>query len=539
MATGPVLPPQVTPRPGFPRPLPARGDHQPVVSASLLALQHRLRAAAAPLGLTVAMLDQAAARSTEQRQVVSATAELLELALAGAIRLGGLDRLWLLLTCVQGQFPLPEQVVRLRRDLELDDGLAASRYLLSTARIPVGDFPALPARIVTDQTIIDIGNTAGSDLNTGIQRVVREVLRRWIPGLPVLPVAWTRYQSCTRTLTAAELQRTTQWGVPVDPSADDTAALTSDSAQLVIPWRTTYLIPELPLEPDRLLRLTALARYSGSRIVVIGYDLIPITNVAAVGPGLASLFAHYLALVKHSAKVIAISDTAADEFRGLAQAFSAQGQPLAEIVTCVLPTATPPTGGLADDERHLLASPDPMVLCVGSIEARKNHLGLLHAAELLWREGLAFRLLLIGKVSPHSADVVLRVEELRAAGRDVELRSGVSDTALGVAYRTAHLSVFVSTHEGYGLPVAESIASGTPVVTTHFGSTAEAALGGGAILVDPHDDDAIAGAIRLLLTDDAAHGALVAACRNRAPRTWDDYAAELWAQVQDRPEAAR
>ena len=40
--------------------------------------------------------------------------------------------------------------------------------------------------------------------------------------------------------------------------------------------------------------------------------------------------------------------------------------------------------------------------------------------------------------------------------------------------------VFPSVHEGYGLPVAESLALGTPVITTEYGSTAEIAAGGGA-----------------------------------------------------------
>ena len=533
------------------RVLPPRADRQAILTAALLAVQQRLRAAAGPLGFTQQTLDQAVLRCSDHTDVVGATAELIEQATAGARRLGGVDRLWLLLTCVQGQFPTSEDVLRLRRNLELDDGLAASRFLLASTSRPVGDFSALPAVLVHDQVVVDTGHTAGGNLNTGIQRVVREVLRRWTPGRPVLPVAWTEHQSCTRTLTAAELQRTSRWGVALEtapttpiasgpvaegPVAEGPLAGTSALPQLVIPWRSTYLVPELPLEPERLARLIALARYSGTRVVLIGYDLIPVTNAAAVGGGLAALFAHYLSMVKHSAKIIAISETAALEFRGLNQAFAAQGLALPEVVTCALPTAIPPSGGLDDEEQRLLSSDAPLVLSVGSVEMRKNHLALLHAAEVLWREGLHFRLLILGKVNSASTAVVTLIDELRAAGRDVEVRSGVSDTALGAAYRAARLTVFMSTHEGYGLPVAESIASGTPVVTTCFGSTAEAALGGGALLVDPRDDDAIAAAIRTLLTDDVLHASLVAQCHARPPRTWDDYCDEIWSHLQPSPE---
>ncbi len=514
---------------------PPRGTQDLAIPPALEAVQHRLHAAAEPLGLSNDALRTAYRRSAEHDDLTAATADLLEHAISCVQRLGGLDRLWLLLAVTHGQYPLPDEVQRLRRRLELDDGLAGSRFLLSSAQSPVSDFSPMTATIVRDQVVVDTGHTAGWDLNTGIQRVVREVLRRWAPERPVLPVAWTRPQSCARTLTAAELHRAARWGVQLDAEATIAKPASGGSLQLVFPWRTTYLLAEVPLEPERLRRLSALARYSGSRVVVVGYDLIPITNAATVGPGLASSFAQYLSTVKHSAKVVAISETAAAEFRGFTRAFSAQGLRLPEVVTCQLPAEPPPAGGSGADKQAVVTVDARMVLSVGSIEVRKNHLALLQAAELLWREGLAFRLQLIGKVSLESADVVDRIAELRDAGRDLELRSDVSDTELRLAYEAARLSVFVSTHEGYGLPVAESIACGTPVVTTRYGSTAEAARGGGAVLVDPHDDDAIADAMRTLLTRDDLHGELVQQCRTRAPRTWDDYAAELWDHVLPPP----
>jgi glycosyltransferase involved in cell wall biosynthesis len=88
--------------------------------------------------------------------------------------------------------------------------------------------------------------------------------------------------------------------------------------------------------------------------------------------------------------------------------------------------------------------------------------------------------------------------------------------------------VFTSLHEGYGLPVAESLAYGTPTLTTEYGSTAEIAAEGGALTVDPRDDDALVGAMRRLLTDDALIEQLAADARQRPTRTWDDYARELW-----------
>src|SRR5205085_1195336 len=96
---------------------------------------------------------------------------------------------------------------------------------------------------------------------------------------------------------------------------------------------------------------------------------------------------------------------------------------------------------------------------------------------------------------------------LRAAHRPVEAISAATDALLFGGYRVARFTVFPSINEGFGLPVAESLACGTPVITSNFGSTREIAeggdAGGGALLVDPRDDDSLTGAMRSLLTDDA------------------------------------
>ena len=105
---------------------------------------------------------------------------------------------------------------------------------------------------------------------------------------------------------------------------------------------------------------------------------------------------------------------------------------------------------------------------------------------------------------------------------------GVNDAVLMDAYHEASFSIFPSLHEGYGLPVAESIAFATPVITTNYGSTSEIARDGGCLQVDPRNDDEIIAAMRTLLTDSAALEQLRAEIGARPVRTWNDYADELW-----------
>jgi glycosyltransferase involved in cell wall biosynthesis len=104
----------------------------------------------------------------------------------------------------------------------------------------------------------------------------------------------------------------------------------------------------------------------------------------------------------------------------------------------------------------------------------------------------------------------------------------MSDGQLWWAYRLARLTVFPSLGEGFGLPVAESLYAGTPVVTSDFGSMAELASLGGCVLVDPRDDTSIAAGIRSLLVDEPLHARLAAEASTIRPRSWADYADELW-----------
>ena len=116
----------------------------------------------------------------------------------------------------------------------------------------------------------------------------------------------------------------------------------------------------------------------------------------------------------------------------------------------------------------------------------------------------------------------------RAAGRAVDTAVGVADPTLWALYRLARCTVFPSLNEGFGLPVAESLASGTPVVTADFGSMREIGAAGGALLVDPRDDHAIAGALRAVLTDDELHARLAREAATRPARGWEIYAHETW-----------
>ena len=121
-----------------------------------------------------------------------------------------------------------------------------------------------------------------------------------------------------------------------------------------------------------------------------------------------------------------------------------------------------------------------------------------------------------------------QLRNLEQAHRPVRRRDAVSDDELWQAIREASFTVFVSLHEGFGLPVSESLACGTPVITTRYGSQGQIAEHGGCLTVDPRNDEELIRAMRTMLTDPATELRLRAEAVARPQRSWLDYADELW-----------
>ncbi|WP_436792966.1 glycosyltransferase family 4 protein [Actinospongicola halichondriae] len=153
------------------------------------------------------------------------------------------------------------------------------------------------------------------------------------------------------------------------------------------------------------------------------------------------------------------------------------------------------------------------VVMVGTLEPRKNLLGMLEAWRLLGRDA---DLVVVGPEGWGDAiDPALVPDRLVKTGF-------VSAAVRDALYRGAAVSVYPSLFEGFGLPVLESMALGCPVVTSSGTSTAELVVDGAGIAVDPTDPSAIADAIAGLLDDPSARQRTADEARRRASTyTWE------------------
>jgi glycosyltransferase involved in cell wall biosynthesis len=165
-----------------------------------------------------------------------------------------------------------------------------------------------------------------------------------------------------------------------------------------------------------------------------------------------------------------------------------------------------------------------IVLNVGAIQKRKNIARLVEAFETVDR---SWTLVLAGSAGYGGGEILARIQASPARER-IFLPGYVSPRDLAGWYAKAAIFAFPSLDEGFGMPVLEAMAAGTPVVTSNRSALPEVA-GDAAILVDPEDAEALGQALRDLTWKDDLRDALSRRGKERARLfTWEQAVAETW-----------
>jgi len=168
-------------------------------------------------------------------------------------------------------------------------------------------------------------------------------------------------------------------------------------------------------------------------------------------------------------------------------------------------------------------APDPYILTVSRVDARKNHLRMLEAFELIVREGLPHRWVIVGPPG-HGSELFEEALASSPARERVDWRKDVPDSALPKLYSQAAVFLFASLNEGFGLPPLEAMACGTPVVSSCVTSLPEV-CGDAAFLVEPTDTERIFEATRRLLSEPDLAESFSVVGRQRARKfTWAECA---------------
>jgi glycosyltransferase involved in cell wall biosynthesis len=143
---------------------------------------------------------------------------------------------------------------------------------------------------------------------------------------------------------------------------------------------------------------------------------------------------------------------------------------------------------------------DGYILYMSTLEPRKNVPTLIEAyAQLRQRYSIKEKLVLAGGKGWLYDTIFARVQELDLEN-EVIFPGFVADTEQALWYHAASVFAYPSLYEGFGIPVAEALACGIPVVTSNISSLPEAGAGL-ALCVDPHNVEALAEALHRAITD--------------------------------------
>jgi glycosyltransferase involved in cell wall biosynthesis len=171
--------------------------------------------------------------------------------------------------------------------------------------------------------------------------------------------------------------------------------------------------------------------------------------------------------------------------------------------------------------------PQHYILSVGNIEPRKNIIGLLNAYDQLSAQHKNnYPLVIIGAQGWLTSEIEKRIQQIQKQTEIIRL-GYVSQLELPLIYQAASLFIYVSLYEGFGMPIAEAMVSGIPVITSNC-SSMPAVAKGCAKLVDPCNIGEISDTITTLIEDKSMQQNLVEkGLRVSKDYTWENSAKQL------------
>ena len=189
--------------------------------------------------------------------------------------------------------------------------------------------------------------------------------------------------------------------------------------------------------------------------------------------------------------------------KGLVECFNVSEDLISAVpLCCASQFYELPRDGAVDALKRKLAICNRYILFVGTLEPRKNIPTLIKAFHLAKHEGGIEHLLVIAGSKGWLFESIFRMVKELGLEHDVIFTGFVVDEELPSLYQGADLFVYPSLYEGFGLPVLEAMACGTPVITSNSSSLPEA-VGDAGILVDPQDVEGLARVMLKVLSNEA------------------------------------
>lgn len=376
---------------------------------------------------------------------------------------------------------------------------------------------------------MDVSNATRDPANSGVIRVTRRVAREIQRHVKSFFVVWDEILDSYRFPTAEEYDQLGKYNGPNCPdfapkSTAGNPAILDDYPVEANDGSVWLLFTETVAERNAR-KARAYARSRGFRLSAIFYDSIALLRPELVrDASTLENHAEYMRGLAECDLVMPISHFSSDCLRDF---FERQQLESSRVVPIQLP------GELAGCMRNFQANTalqEPVrILCVSTLEPRKNHLKLIEACKRLsvLKPELDWRLTLIGNKYAGAFDLADSVQLACEKNPNIEWLGVVDDETLHAKYSECTFTVYASEIEGFGLPIVESIWHGRPCVCHSEGVMAELASGGGCLTTDVRDLEKFSQTILRLSTDRRLYDELVKQAVSRRIKSWDEYIKEV------------
>ena len=312
------------------------------------------------------------------------------------------------------------------------------------------------------QLFVDVSEMVQRDSRTGVQRVVRNILRELLANPPVGYIVEPVYATDTEFGYRYARQYTRQFlnepstsdPDPIIDSYQGDIFLGLDMQHRVQPYQVTFY---------RHLRR------EGIKVYFIVYDLLPVLRPEFFPEGTFADHERWLKLAPDLDGFLCISRTVANELQAwLKEHGEDRSRPLSIDwfhIGANLESSNP-TLGIPVDAGTVLdrIANSPSFLQVGTLEPRKGQHQTLKAFELLWDEGIDAVLVIVGKRGWNVDSLASELQLHPMAGSKLFWLDGVSDEYLDKVYAASDCLIASSEGEGFGLPLIEAAQHGIPLI---------------------------------------------------------------------------
>lgn len=388
------------------------------------------------------------------------------------------------------------------------------------------DGPSSPSRRMV---LVDVTNSARDTGNSGVVRVTRQLSAALMKHklLDLICVRWEPERQAFALVTDG-VSLLGSFGGPYDPTGQFIGDMDPVVAvdRLLMGRSPRCLAPPLMLFPEVALDGSAEARYewakrNGLVTTSILFDLIPVYHAQYCSDDVVTHYKSYIATTLRMDAVLAISKTSMSDFLRYAEATGTK------ITKHCHTEHLPAQLGQLGRAVYGIDAPatEVRILCVSTLEPRKNHQKLLEAFENLVRRrsDKQFQLRLVGNHYAGRPEIPAMIQAAKARGVSVEWLGVISDEDMRAEYEAAHFSVYPSLFEGYGMPIVESLWMGRPCLCSEGGVMGELARDGGCLTTDVTSAQALELALEQLCDDVELYERLTKEALIRPLDDWRSY----------------